>query len=124
MRAHLALLLVLLSACTSGRAATTTTKIDRNLITQQQIAEHKFQTAFEAVEALHSNWLQEKGVDSANQPTKVQVYLDNTRLGGTETLRTVNVVGVTYIRYYDGVAASARWGLDHGQGVIYVSTHP
>ena len=123
MRVTLAVLLVLSSACATGRSAGTT-KIDRNLITQQQIAEHRFQTAFEAVEALHSNWLQERGVDSANQPTKVQVYLDNTRLGGTETLRTVNVVGVTYIRYYDGVAASARWGLDHGQGVIYVSTHP
>jgi hypothetical protein len=32
------------------------------------------------------------------------------------------MTNVLSIRYIDGIAASARWGLDHGQGVILVST--
>jgi hypothetical protein len=39
-----------------------------------------------------------------------------------ETLRAIGLANVAYIRYIDGVTASARWGLDHGQGVIFVST--
>jgi hypothetical protein len=27
-----------------------------------------------------------------------------------------------YMKYFDGISATARWGLDHGAGVIYVST--
>ena len=45
-------------------------------------------------------------------------------MGGVETLRTIDLRPVTYIRYFDGIAATARWGLDHGAGAIYVSTHP
>jgi hypothetical protein len=46
------------------------------------------------------------------------------RLGGVETLRTIVVRPVSYIRHYNGIDATARWGLDHGSGVIYVSTRP
>jgi hypothetical protein len=52
----------------------------------------------------------------------VQVYLDDARLGGVDELKRIPIHHVAYIRYFDGLAASARWGLDHGQGVIYVST--
>ena len=27
------------------------------------------------------------------------------------------------IRFVDGLTATARWGLDHGQGVIQIVTH-
>ena len=52
----------------------------------------------------------------------VQVYLDDNRLGGVEMLRNINTSLIQYIRWYDGIAATGRWGLDHGAGVIYVST--
>jgi hypothetical protein len=41
-----------------------------------------------------------------------------------DALRAIDIRPVVYIRYFDRVAATARWGLDHGGGVIYVSTHP
>lgn len=28
------------------------------------------------------------------------------------------------IRHYDAVQATQKWGINHTQGVIYVSTHP
>jgi hypothetical protein len=52
------------------------------------------------------------------------VYFDGIHFGGVESLRTIDLRPVTYIRFFDGIAATARWGLGHGQGAIYVSTHP
>lgn len=97
---------------------------DRNTITRTQIAEHHFNTAYEAVEALRSNWLLTRGTDSFSSPSAVQVYMDLTRLGGVDQLRSIAVTNIAYIRYFDGVTATARWGLDHGAGAILVSTQP
>jgi hypothetical protein len=114
--------LLLAPACATRSAAGRRVGADRNLITREQILEHRFNNAYEAVQALHSNWLATRGPDSFQNPSQVWVYLDNTRLGGVETLREIGSVNIGSIRYYDGVAATARWGLDHGSGVIFVTT--
>lgn len=115
-------LLLLLAAACGRTTAAGQPGGDRDLITREQIEAHQFTNAYQLVEALHSNWLRARGNDSFASPTQVLVYLDDSRLGGVETLRSIGTTNVGYIRYYDGMAASARWGLDHGQGVIYVST--
>ena len=97
---------------------------DRNVLTQAQLADHRFTTAYDAVEALRSNWLNTRGSDSFQTPSYVRVYLDNVSLGGKETLRTIAIGSINYIKYFDGISATSRWGLDHGAGVIYVSTRP
>jgi hypothetical protein len=97
---------------------------DRSMLTQAQLNAHQFNTAFDAIEALRSNWLNTRGADSFQNPTQVRVYLDNISLGDTATLRTIAINTIVYIRYFDGVQATARWGLNHGAGAIYVSTRP
>ena len=97
---------------------------DRNVLTQAQLADHRFTTAYDAVEALRSNWLNTRGSDSFQTPSYVRVYLDNVSLGGTETLRSIAVGSINYIKYFDGITATSRWGVNHGAGVIYVSTRP
>ena len=114
---------VLFAAC-AGRGATTTPGIDRNLLVQDQFADRGFHTAYDVIESMRANWLSTRGPDSFQSASHIQVYLDGVRVGGTETLRTIDIRPVTYIRFFDGVAATARWGLDHGAGAIYVSTHP
>src|SRR5690348_15837677 len=99
-------------------------KTNRSIITQQQLIENQFLTAYDAVESLRSNWLQTRGTDSFAAPCQARVYLDNTFLGGTSTLRDIAANTVSFIRYFDGIAATGRWGLDHGAGVIFVSQHP
>ena len=94
------------------------------MLTQTQFGEHQFNTAFDAIESLRSNWLKTRGTDSFQSPSQVRVYLDNVSLGDTASLRTIAINTIVYIRYFDGIAATARWGLDHGAGVIYVSTRP
>ena len=95
---------------------------DRNMLTLAQLGDHRFTTAYDAVEALRSNWLNSRGTDSFQKPSAVRVYLDNVSLGDKETLRTIAIGSVYYIKYFDGISATARWGLDHGAGAIYVST--
>ena len=95
-----------------------------NVITQEQIRHHNFRNAYDAVQALHPNWLDTKGMDSITRPTQVLVYSDNSRMGGISELRYLTADGIAYIRYYNGTEASTRWGLDHGSGVILVSSRP
>ncbi len=95
---------------------------EHSVITARQIQEHNFQTAYDAIEALHANWFQARGPDSFARPTEVLVYLDDARLGGVLTLKDVSARIVTSIQHFDGIAAAGRWGLDHGGGVILVST--
>ena len=114
----------LIVASCAGRGASTSPGVDRNLLVQDEFADRGFHTAYDVIESLRANWLSSRGPNSFTTPTAVQVYLDGVRMGGVETLRTIDVRPVTYIRYFDGIAATARWGLDHGAGAIYVSTHP
>jgi len=119
------IVLLLVAACAARAPRPTHAVPDRNVITQQELQEHRFETLFDAIQALRPIWLQTRGTNTLQaQATQIQVYLDNSRMGGIETLSTINISSVVYIRHYDGIEATARWGLDHGQGAIYVSTHP
>jgi hypothetical protein len=117
----LLLALVAIPAC-SGQSKPGSPVRDRNVITHEQMQEGHFRNVYDAVVALHSNWLLTKGTDSHVAPGQVLVYFDNTRYGGVESLRGIATTSISYVRYYDAVAATARWGLDHGHGVIFVST--
>ena len=116
-------LLALATAC-AGKAATTRPRASREEISLETIKERHFTNAWDAVQALHSNWLQTHGSDSFNTPTQVWVYVDNVKYGGVDRLRELPTTNIAYIRHYDGVAATSRWGVGHGQGVIQISTQP
>lgn len=121
-------LLVAVAGCASGGGAADGSPRARarmDVITKEQALESRATDALGIVETLRSGWLRERGSDSlTGQPTRVQVYFDDVRLGGVETLRSISLVQIGHIRYYDGVAASGRWGLGHGAGVIFVSSRP
>ena len=115
---------VMIGGCAARGASRAGDVGDHTMLTKQQITENHYNTAYDAVESLRSNWLRTRGPDSFSQPSEVVVYLDNTRLGGTDRLREIAANTVYFIRFFDGVAATGRWGVGHAAGVIYVSTHP
>jgi hypothetical protein len=121
-RLALLVLLALGASCASSARSSGSPRPDRNVILRAEISAYNFHNAYEAVESLRSNWLLTKGPDSFTNPTPVWVYLDGQRLGGIELLRTISAQTIESIRHFDGISASARWGLDHGQGVIAVAT--
>lgn len=99
-------------------------RVDLNVITHEQVLESRTTNAFDVVATLRSNWLLPRGRDSFSTPGRVLVYFNGTRLGGVDTLQGISLNEIGFIRYFDGTEAAARWGLDHGHGVIYVSTLP
>lgn len=96
---------------------------DFNTINREDLQSTHYHTAYEAVEALHSNWLITRPLSQLSQD-QVQVYLDNIRLGGVAELQNMPVDQIYYMRYFNSTEATTRWGIGHTQGVIYISTHP
>jgi hypothetical protein len=78
---------------------------------------------FEALHALRPTWfLRNPATLRPQQEGDVDVYLDQSRLGGPESLRTIQVSAVTLVRHYGASEAEARFGLGHLHGVIQVVT--
>jgi hypothetical protein len=117
-RSALIVSFALASACVPHHSARETQAPNRNILTQAQLTKNRYATVYDAVEALRANWLQTRGPDSFQAPTQVRVYLDNTLLGGVQSLRDIVTTTIAFIRYVDGIDATGRWGLDHGAGVI------
>ena len=112
------------SSCASAGTPGEDPARDPALITGAEVLELRFANAFEAVQSLHPSWLQAKGADSFSSAGQVQVYLDENRLGGVETLRTITPSSILSIRHLRALEATARWGINHDKGAIVVATHP
>jgi hypothetical protein len=95
---------------------------DRNTLTQKQLTEQNFESVYDAVQALRSSWLQARGPDSFSTPSQVWVYMDNVKLGDVSTLRMIHPRTVLEVQHFDANAATARWGIGHSAGVIYLTT--
>ena len=122
--ATLLMLASAVSACAARPSSRLAPSGRRDVLTEQDLRGAGFTTALDAIQALRGNWLETHGTNSLYTPTTIKVYLDDTQLGGVDELSSISISEVVYIRHYDGVAATARWGVDHGAGAIYVSTHP
>ena len=127
MRARVALLSASVAgaialACGTHQTTPRPAHLDRSVLTREQLLKGHYTTLYDAVEALRSTWLRPRGVDSFVSPSQVWVYIDDSKLGDVETLRNIQPSLVNTVRFYDGPSATGRWGVDHGAGVIHVST--
>ncbi len=126
-RGHVAALLLLIASAGCGTFAAHG-RADLDTITRAQLDQNNFHNALEAVQALHSNWLnvRSKVLASAaatGQPGVV-VYLDEVRLGGVSELNSIETQRIQYIRHYSPVDATQKWGVGHTEGAIQISTQP
>ena len=112
---------LLCAACLS-RAAETTNRLDRSVITRDQMIQANYSSVYDAVAALRSLWLQPRGPDSFVAPSIVWVYIDGARVGDVGVLKTVQPRMINTVRFYDGPSATSRWGVDNAAGVIHLST--
>ena len=105
----------------AGRARTRS-----SLITFEEMVQRgQFSNLYDLVQELRPRWLRSQGPDTFMGPGgQVQVHMDGTRLGSIEALRGLGAHGVTSIEWMAPIDAAARFGLDHGHGVIIVSTSP
>jgi hypothetical protein len=97
-------------------------RFDFSVLTHEQLDERNYQNVLEAVQTLRANWLNERGPDSFATPSRIWVYLDNTRLGGVQALSQIPARSISSVRKVNGIDATARWGIGHSAGVISVMT--
>lgn len=114
------LALFITAGCAAGTRAVEGTRNDRSVITREQLLSRQFSSAYDAVHAIRGNWLIAHGKESLTRAVEIQVYLDGVRMGGLSTLQGMSTETVQYIRFYSGIEATTRWGLDHGRGAIFV----
>lgn len=114
-------LVVAVQACYSGNTRRQPAP-DLSAISTAELDAAAYSNVFELVQALRPNWLRIKGPTTIRTVEYIRVYLDGSLLGPPEQLRNVTTRSIASVRFLDGVAATQRWGLDHGQGAIVVST--
>ena len=92
-------------------------------ITQDELATIDVQNALQAVQRLRPSFLQNRGGASSSitqGPQDVVVYVDQTRMGGPQTLAQIPITDVKEIQHLSGTDATQRYGTGHGSGAIIV----
>jgi hypothetical protein len=119
------LALVLVGAC-GGQGGTLQPAPARSsdVVTMEELGRMSTSSSlFEALHALRPAWFRRNPTTLRPQAEgDVVIYLDRSRLGGPETLRTIQVTAVTVIRHYSPSEAQAQFGPGHLHGAILVST--
>lgn len=123
----LAVILAGVPACASSgigsSGATAKARSSADVISRDEILSGHWQSAFELIQTLRPRWLRVHGPDTILGDTPdVQVHVDGNRLGGTSTLHGISPSDIMSIQFVDPVSAAARWGGDHANGAIIVST--
>ncbi|HKG90950.1 MAG TPA: hypothetical protein VKA84_03590 [Gemmatimonadaceae bacterium] len=98
-------------------------RVNTTMLTREEITSGHWANAYDLIESMRPRWLSSRGADLLDgSSVEVQVYLDDQRLGGTANLRSIALDDIMSIQFIDPVSAAARWGPDHHNGVIYMST--
>ena len=121
----------ILAACatTSGTSsASSAVRANPNVITAEEIAQNPPSSAYELIERLRPSFLRTRGAvhgvptAGANdlQPVDLVVYMNETRLGGTDQLRQIVTTDIQEIRYYSASDATTKWGVGNSAGAIQI----
>jgi hypothetical protein len=123
------LLLACATAGANGAGGAAKTKTNSELITTAEIDAGTFRDAYDIVQRLRPNWFTKArassggglsgtqvsgsgsgmtGVQSAGSGVGLVVYLDNARMGGTETLRDMSASSISSLQYMDAATATAK----------------
>ena len=95
-----------------------------DVITEGEMNTAGVTNAFQAISRLRPFFFKRGREMSAVVPNQslLQVYLDDIKLGGLETLQTIPTESIKTIRYLSSSEATIRWGPNHTGGVILLST--
>jgi hypothetical protein len=105
------------------QASTSRSRGSPDRITAEELATLDVQNALQAVQRLRPSFLQNRGgaASSITQgPVDVVVYVDQTRMGGPNTLSQIPISDVKEIIHLNASDATQRYGTGHGSGAIVV----
>ncbi len=95
-----------------------------NRITSEEIRTGPRSNALDLVRTLRPRWLQVRGPTTfeAGRENPIMVYVDGVRVGGPDQLRFIPVPTIESLQFLNPTEASARFGLDHVNGAILITT--
>ncbi len=99
--------------------------VPRDVINRAMLTEAETLSAYEAVRRFRPMWLRSvRGQDSfVSQGRRgLRVYVDGVAAGGIGALRDLDANLVEEMRYLDKREATTRFGTDHAEGAILVTT--
>jgi len=117
-------LLLLVGGC-AGNAVTQAPRASANVLTAEELQAGVYETVFDAVSALRSNWLRERPPSdyTGDFPEVAQVFVDGLHLGDVSVLRQILPRDVAHLRYLTVTQAAATIGrLANANPVIQVTT--
>lgn len=97
----------------------------RDVLTRAQLENVDHLNAYEAIRRYRSLWLRSgRGQDSFESQGRrgLRVYLDDVYFGGPNTLTQIDVSDIEEIRFLDKRRATTRFGIDHAEGAILITT--
>jgi hypothetical protein len=115
------LVAVTVAACSSSPQARPAA-VNQRVISADELRASTFTNVYEMIEAMRPQWLRPRGRTTFNGSESVKVYLDGSLLGEPSQLRNFTSRSLAEIRWFDANEATQRWGLDHGNGAILLST--
>jgi hypothetical protein len=112
------------AACATGGGGPTASE-ERNLVTQEELAETNARYVYQALSRLRPSWLTSRGPAGMGnvrdaQESVANVYVNGNRMGGIEFLRQYAVTDVQEVRFYEPGEAGARFGMGNPRGVIEI----
>jgi hypothetical protein len=96
---------------------------DRTTLTAENLRAHAGRNLYDVIRQERPHWLNTRGAGTLNGPVEdIVVYYDGSRMGGSAYLRGINADLVESVRYMSGPEASSRYGLNHQNGAIVITT--
>ena len=121
--AVLALLLLFTAACASTSAQRRTAgRRDARTLSAEEIRSSSASNLYDVIRSYRPEWLIKRGQTSINLEGDIVVYVDNVALGGPESLRSIDVQSVQFVRFLNASEAQMRFGVGHMHGAIVVTT--
>jgi hypothetical protein len=111
--------LPILAACASRG-------VDPNVITAPELSQSRAKTVYEAIRQIRPEMLRARDPGSlvyfkARRPL---VAVDNTLVGGVESLRAIPLSKIARIEFVNPWLAGKRYGAGFGNGLVLIDTRP
>ncbi len=99
----------------------------RDVLTEQQLSAYTHLNAYDAIRQTRPQWLrsgrgQSSLIQSSQDRRGIRVYVDGVPMGDAAALRTIDTRTVAEMQFLDAREATLKYGTNHSEGAILVTT--
>lgn len=112
---------LLLAACASTGGGGSSAANSRAVLGMEELQAEVGRNLEDVIRQRRPSWLRTRGSTSLREEGEIAIYMDGTRMGGPEVLRTIMAQNVESVRYLSPGEATTRFGTGHVHGAIVVA---